>query len=167
MGKKSSNLFDEVITNAKNFVEKQKGKWDHSLWENFLKDIQKKGVSLTEETSGLIGSVLESLKKIYNFSPKTQEEQEKGVSVEQPSGEVDEKAVVPKQETPVVTKTETPLAAKQEMPVVEVPQRPRREPKKRGPGRKHLNNPPIHINKHPRLLRKKHKTVQMKKRRLG
>ncbi len=63
-------LFNEITSSAKNFVEKQKGVWDHAKWEEFLSDIQKKGMSLTEESKKTIGSILESLKKFYQPSPK-------------------------------------------------------------------------------------------------
>ena len=66
---KGSDLFADVVSNAKEFVEKQKGKWDHTKWEGFLADIQKKGVSLTDDTTNALGSVLESLKKLYAKFP--------------------------------------------------------------------------------------------------
>jgi hypothetical protein len=67
---KEKNTFDDLMASAKNFVEKQKGVWDHTHWENFLKDMQKKGLALTEETSQAIGGLLESLKKIYSMHPE-------------------------------------------------------------------------------------------------
>jgi hypothetical protein len=66
---KGSDLFADVVSNAKEFVEKQKGKWDHTKWEGFLSDVQKKGVTLTDDMTNALGSVLESLKKLYPKSP--------------------------------------------------------------------------------------------------
>lgn len=68
---KGSNLFEEIVSSAKDFVEKQKGRWDHTRWEGFLKDIQKKGVSLTDDLSNTLGSILESLKKFYTILPES------------------------------------------------------------------------------------------------
>ncbi len=42
-------IFDDLIKRASEFVEKQKGAWDHSKWQEFLSDAQKKGVKLTED----------------------------------------------------------------------------------------------------------------------
>ena len=64
----SSLVFDEIFALAKNFVVKQKGEWDHIKWENFISDIEQKGVTLTEDTTKLLGSILEALKKIYFIS---------------------------------------------------------------------------------------------------
>jgi len=65
-----SQVFDEIIANAKNFVIKQKGNWDHIKWENFINDMKQKGVTLTEDSIALLGTILESLKKLY-FSSQT------------------------------------------------------------------------------------------------
>lgn len=63
--KPASDAFDEIINNAKNFITKQKGTWDHIKWENFLEEMKSKGVTMTDDTKSLLGSVLESLKKLY------------------------------------------------------------------------------------------------------
>ncbi len=61
-------IFDDLIKRAAQFVEKQKGVWDHSKWQGFAADIQKKGVKLTEEMQNYLGLVLESLKKFSSTS---------------------------------------------------------------------------------------------------
>ncbi len=57
--------FEELIVFAGNFVEKQKGIWDHSTWLEFLSDIQKRGFLLSLELQKNLGAVLESMKKLY------------------------------------------------------------------------------------------------------
>ncbi len=64
-------IFDDLIKRASEFVEKQKGAWDHSKWQDFLSDAQKKGVKLTEEMQNNIGQLLESIKKFYESSTDT------------------------------------------------------------------------------------------------
>lgn len=64
-------IFDELIKRTSQFVEKQKGIWDHTKWQGFLSDIQEKGVNLTEETRNYLGSVVESMKKFYENSSDT------------------------------------------------------------------------------------------------
>ncbi len=51
------------------FIEQTKGVWDHAGWENFLNDIQKKGIQITEDTKSYIGDILESTKKFYASLP--------------------------------------------------------------------------------------------------
>ena len=72
--KGGTSLFDEIITSAKQFVEEQKGKWDHTQWESFLSDLQDKGVSITEEIKNSIGDILESLKGLYTSSTETKKD---------------------------------------------------------------------------------------------
>jgi hypothetical protein len=64
-------LFNNLIKRASKFVEKQKGVWDHSKWQSFLSDTQKKGVNMTEEKRKYLGSVMESMKKFYESSSET------------------------------------------------------------------------------------------------
>jgi hypothetical protein len=58
-------IFNDLIKKASQFVEKQKGVWDHSKWEAFLSDIQKKGDELSDDMQDHLGVVLESMKKFY------------------------------------------------------------------------------------------------------
>ncbi len=58
--------FGDIIDSTGKFIEKQKGYWDHINWERFLKDVQKIGGELTEETKSYLGEVLESAKKFYH-----------------------------------------------------------------------------------------------------
>ncbi|MBF0405311.1 MAG: hypothetical protein HQL00_15255 [Nitrospirae bacterium] len=68
MNKKMTETFDRLLTLAGDFVERQKGTWDHSAWLGFLEEVQKKGIELTSEMERYIGLVLETLKKVYNAS---------------------------------------------------------------------------------------------------
>ena len=64
-------FFNDLIKRASQFVEKQKGVWDHTKWEAFLADIQKKGDEMTDEMSDHLGVVLESMKKFYSDATET------------------------------------------------------------------------------------------------
>ena len=105
--KKGKSLFDEVISSSKDFVEKQKGVWDHARWEGLLSDIQKKGVSVTEEVSKTVGSILESIKKLYTLFPKTEAVKEEE---EAASKKAEEKA--PEEKKAVESKPKKASAAK-------------------------------------------------------
>ncbi|MBF0565943.1 MAG: hypothetical protein HQK89_11925 [Nitrospirae bacterium] len=50
-----------------NFIKSTKGMWDQSNWDSFLKDLQKKGLELTDETTSYVGGVLEAAKELYSF----------------------------------------------------------------------------------------------------
>lgn len=163
----SGPQFEEIINNAKAFVEKQKGMWDHTRWENFISEVQKKGVSVSEETSKLIGSVLESLKKLYTSPPRTGEvEVEDKKTDTQPSSGESETAVIEKPETPMVKKPETPIVKKTSQPL-EIKKEPEiktpYQEKETHPRHKSLHQKPKKIKKHPRLLRQKTKGVAKKK----
>ena len=56
-------IFDDLVKLACDFVEEQKGKWDHSAWMGFLSEVQKTGGRLTEDMQNYLGLILESIKK--------------------------------------------------------------------------------------------------------
>lgn len=51
---------------AGEFVEKQRGKWEHKDWEGFLDKVNKAGVELTDELKRNLGNVLEASKHFYS-----------------------------------------------------------------------------------------------------
>ncbi len=51
------------------FIKKTKGVWDQSGLEAYLKDLQKKGYDLTDETRSYIGEVIEASRKVYTVLP--------------------------------------------------------------------------------------------------
>jgi hypothetical protein len=55
----------DITDTAIKFVKKNNGKWDHTAWEAFLKDVQKKGVTLSDESMTYLGGMLEAAKEIY------------------------------------------------------------------------------------------------------
>ncbi|MBF0319264.1 MAG: hypothetical protein HQL01_05610 [Nitrospirae bacterium] len=57
-----------LAENTVSFIKKTKGQWDHSVWEAYLKDMQKKGMDLNNETTKYLGSILEVSKELY-FMP--------------------------------------------------------------------------------------------------
>ncbi len=70
-------IFEEMIKSATEFMQRQKGSWDHAAWSNFLSTVQKAELEVTEETISYLGEVLESLKKIYFSLPAAALEQRK------------------------------------------------------------------------------------------
>jgi hypothetical protein len=58
-------LFDDIASYGKNFVERQRGVWDHEKWENFLMEVHNKGILITEEAGNSLGNMLESFKRFY------------------------------------------------------------------------------------------------------
>ena len=63
--------FNNLIKKASQFVEKQKGVWDHSKWQAFLSDTEKMGGTLNEEMRRYLGAVTESMKRFYEHSAGT------------------------------------------------------------------------------------------------
>ncbi|MCI4625870.1 MAG: hypothetical protein L3V56_07900 [Candidatus Magnetoovum sp. WYHC-5] len=61
------NIMLAISDNTVKFVKKTQGSWDHSGWEAYIKDIQKKGVELNEESKSYLGKVLESAKELYSI----------------------------------------------------------------------------------------------------
>jgi hypothetical protein len=68
MAKKTMGGFDVLVDLTSKFVEAQKGAWDHTAWLNFLSDVQKKGLELSDDMTDNLGLVLESMKKFYSAS---------------------------------------------------------------------------------------------------
>jgi hypothetical protein len=75
MAKQVFGSFDDLIELASKFVEKQGGKWDHTAWLEFLSDIQKQGFHLSNDMQSYLGSMLESMKKLYGSISSTSEMQ--------------------------------------------------------------------------------------------
>ncbi|MEO5359561.1 MAG: hypothetical protein H7843_03825 [Nitrospirota bacterium] len=59
-----------ISENTITFIKKTQGTWDHTGWESFIKDLQKRGLSLTEEATTYLGGVLEAAKELYTFPIK-------------------------------------------------------------------------------------------------
>ncbi len=59
------DVMKEAADSVSEFVKKNQGQWDQAEWEAFLKDLQKKGVTLNEETQTYIGNILEVAKEVY------------------------------------------------------------------------------------------------------
>jgi len=51
---------------ASEFVEKQKGWWEHPDWEGFLARLSKDGFNLSTEVEPPIGNILEIFKEYYH-----------------------------------------------------------------------------------------------------
>ncbi|MBF0319434.1 MAG: hypothetical protein HQL01_06500 [Nitrospirae bacterium] len=61
------NIMLGISENTINFIKKTQGSWDHTGWESFIRDLQKHGLSLTEESTTYLGGVLEAAKELYTF----------------------------------------------------------------------------------------------------
>ncbi len=65
MAEKAMPGFDVLIDLSRKFVESQKGVWEHTAWQDFLSDVQKKGFELSDDMQTYLGSILEAMKKVY------------------------------------------------------------------------------------------------------
>ncbi|KJR40538.1 hypothetical protein MCHI_003557 [Candidatus Magnetoovum chiemensis] len=63
--------FKEIIDLAAKFIEKQKGEWDHIAWNDFVHNVQKRGIEITDDLKRYLGGVLESAKNFYTNLPIT------------------------------------------------------------------------------------------------
>ncbi len=63
------NVMSDISDHTVNFMKKTKGVWDQPGWEAYLKDLQKKGIDLTDETRSYLGEILEASRKIYSVLP--------------------------------------------------------------------------------------------------
>ncbi len=61
-------IFDDLMKLASQFVERQRGLWHHSAWLDFLLDVRKINIELTEEMQKNLWLVLESMRKFYESS---------------------------------------------------------------------------------------------------
>ncbi len=85
IGGGAEKTVSKITDQATRFIEETKGTWDHTDWEEFIKDMQKKGIKTTEDTKNYIDEVLVSARKFYHslsITAKKQEE-EKPVTKEQ------------------------------------------------------------------------------------
>jgi hypothetical protein len=54
-----------LLDTAGQFVEKQKGRWEHDDWEALLTRVADMGVPIVDETKRTLGNILESCKHFY------------------------------------------------------------------------------------------------------
>lgn len=62
---KTIGTFDKLVNMATSFVTQQQGIWDHTSWQNFIADTQKRGYDLTVEMQDNLGVTLEAIKQLY------------------------------------------------------------------------------------------------------
>jgi len=67
--KSIQNMLGEISQSSIEFIKKTKGVWDNAGWESYVKDLQKKGLALNEQSQSYAGNILESVKSLYAFSP--------------------------------------------------------------------------------------------------
>ncbi|MBF0473219.1 MAG: hypothetical protein HQK91_06135 [Nitrospirae bacterium] len=61
-----NNIMRDMSQSTIEFMKKTKGVWDKTGWENYLNNLQNKGISLNEQTQIYAGNVLESVKNLLN-----------------------------------------------------------------------------------------------------
>ncbi|MCP5016379.1 MAG: hypothetical protein GY938_14105 [Ketobacter sp.] len=62
---KTTGTFDKLVDLATGFVTKQQGMWDHTSWQGFVSDTQKRGYDLSVEMQNNLGVTLEAIKQLY------------------------------------------------------------------------------------------------------
>jgi len=62
---------EEIVSRARKFVEKQRGRWDHDAWEKLVKDVSSSGIDMSDDTRRHLGNMLESVKHFYNELSKS------------------------------------------------------------------------------------------------
>jgi hypothetical protein len=103
--KRMEKVMSDISDHTVNFFKNTKGVWDQKEWESFLKDLQEKGIGLTDETRNYLGGVLEAARELYTITPQ-----------------------LSKEEAPPVAKEEAPPVAKEEAPPVSKKEAPKRKP---------------------------------------
>ncbi len=63
------NAMLEISRHTVDFIKYTQGIWTPSGLDAFLKDIQKRGFDLTEETKSYLSEILESVSKLYTTLP--------------------------------------------------------------------------------------------------
>jgi hypothetical protein len=59
----------DISDHTVSFMKTTKGIWDQKGWESFLKDLQKKGFTLTDEMRNYLGGVLAAARDLYAITP--------------------------------------------------------------------------------------------------
>jgi hypothetical protein len=78
--KSIQNMLGEISQSSIEFIKKTKGVWDNAGWESYVKDLQKKGLALNEQSQSYAGNILESVKSLYAFSPASSSKSTKSVA---------------------------------------------------------------------------------------
>lgn len=64
--------FQDMLDSAHKFVEEQKGMWDENKWQEFLSNIQQKGIEVTDDMKAQLGTMLDSMKNVYGTMSATE-----------------------------------------------------------------------------------------------
>lgn len=63
---RKKNSIDDLVSRTSEFVEKQKGRWDHAAWEKLVKDVSSHGIEMSDDARRHLGNMLEAVKHFYN-----------------------------------------------------------------------------------------------------
>jgi hypothetical protein len=117
--KRMEELISDIADQTVSFMKNTKGVWDQKEWESYLKDLQEKGIGLTDETRNYLGGVLEAARELYTIIPPlSKEEAPPVVKEEAPPLSKEEAPPVAKEEAPPLSKEEASPVAKEEAPPV-------------------------------------------------
>lgn len=61
----ANEVLNEITTHTVAFLADEKAVWDHSAWEDFLKDLQGLGLQWNQEQTTYLGNLLEAGKRLY------------------------------------------------------------------------------------------------------
>lgn len=68
--------FNLLVRLAGIFVDRQKGMWDHYDWLDFLSEIHKREIDVSEQMQELVGSLLENMKEFQlHLFPDSQDKE--------------------------------------------------------------------------------------------
>jgi predicted flap endonuclease-1-like 5' DNA nuclease len=73
MAKLKQATFDNMVTAAEDFVDKQKGKWGEDEWLDLLALLKQAGMDLSEEMQAYLRQLLEAMRSVYQATGSTQQ----------------------------------------------------------------------------------------------
>ncbi len=104
IGGSAEKTMSNITNQTTKFIEETRGMWDLTDWERFIKDIQKKGIKITEDTKNYIDEVLVSARKFYNSLSITAKKQEEEKPVTKEQGMEQVKTALSKERIPSTNK---------------------------------------------------------------
>ena len=72
MAKLKKATFDDIVTAAEKFVNKQRGKWGEDEWLDLLAILKQLGVDLSDEMQAYVRQLVEAMRGVYQATGSTQ-----------------------------------------------------------------------------------------------
>lgn len=63
--KKADEVLNKIIARTVTFLMDEKAVWDHSAWENYVKNLQELGLLFSQQQVTSLGNLLEAGKRLY------------------------------------------------------------------------------------------------------